>query len=60
MLTNGGVIVLGRTKCKAGLHRLTLENRYEHPQKGTECRECKRSYMREYMRAVRARQKQTD
>lgn len=41
--------------CKAGLHRLTRSNIYEHPQKGIECRECKRAYMREYMRRRRAR-----
>lgn len=59
MLTSGGVMATGRMKCKAGLHQLTRDNRYEHPQKGTECRECKRAYMREYMRSVRARQKQS-
>ena len=40
--------------CKAGLHRLTPDNTYEHPQKGSECRECKRAYMRDYMRERRA------
>lgn len=40
--------------CKAGLHRVTRDNVYRHPQKGDECRECKRAYMREYMRQRRA------
>ena len=43
--------------CKAGLHRLTRDNIYEHPQKGIECRECKRAYMRDYMREKRAAEK---
>jgi hypothetical protein len=29
-------------------------NTYDHPSKGPECRECKRAYMRDYMRAARA------
>lgn len=40
--------------CRKGLHRMTADNTYEHPSKGPECRECKRTYMREYMREVRA------
>ena len=40
--------------CRAGLHPLNRANTYEHPQKGTECRECKREYMRGYMRERRA------
>jgi hypothetical protein len=40
--------------CKQGLHRLTPANTYQHPQKGQECRECKRAYMRDYMRDRRA------
>jgi hypothetical protein len=43
-----------RSLCKKGLHPMTPDNTYEHPSKGPECRECKRSYMREYMREVRA------
>ena len=43
--------------CKAGLHKLTKDNVYEHPQKGIECRECKRAYMRDYMREKRAAEK---
>lgn len=43
-----------RSLCKKGLHRMTPDNTYEHPSKGPECRECKRSYMRDYMRQVRA------
>jgi hypothetical protein len=34
---------------------MTSANTYEHPSKGPECRECKRDYMRDYMREVRAR-----
>jgi len=41
--------------CKKGLHRMTASNTYVHPAKGPECRECKRSYMRLYMRAKRSR-----
>jgi hypothetical protein len=41
-------------KCKKGLHRMTPDNTYHHPAKGPECRECKRAYMRVYMRIVRA------
>ncbi len=41
--------------CPKGLHRMTPENTYEHPSKGAECRECKREYMRIYMREARAR-----
>jgi hypothetical protein len=33
---------------------MTPSNTYDHPSKGPECRECKRTYMREYMREVRA------
>lgn len=33
---------------------MTRANTYEHPSKGPECRECKRAYMREYMREARA------
>jgi hypothetical protein len=40
--------------CKKGLHRMTPDNTYRHPAKGPECRECKRAYMRGYMREVRA------
>jgi len=40
--------------CKKGLHRMTERNTYEHPAKGAECRECKRSYMRDYMRSRRS------
>lgn len=40
--------------CRKGLHRMTADNTYDHPTKGPECRECKRTYMREYMREVRA------
>jgi hypothetical protein len=40
--------------CAKGLHRMTADNTYEHPSKGPECRECKRTYMREYMRELRA------
>ena len=29
------------------------DNVYHHPQKGPECRECKREYMRTYMRERR-------
>jgi hypothetical protein len=43
-----------RGLCRKGLHRMTASNTYEHPTKGAECRECKRTYMREYMREVRA------
>ena len=42
--------------CKKGLHRMTAENTYQHPAKGAECRECKRSYMRDYMRSRRTAQ----
>ena len=41
--------------CKKGLHRMTAQNTYQHPAKGPECRECKRSYMRDYMRTKRSR-----
>lgn len=41
--------------CKAGLHRMTSTNTYEHPSKGPECRQCKRTYMRGYMRMRRAK-----
>jgi len=41
--------------CRKGLHRMTSANTYEHPTKGPECRACKRAYMRDYMREVRAR-----
>jgi hypothetical protein len=41
-------------KCKKGLHRMTPANTYRHPAKGPECRECKRNYMRRYMRELRA------
>lgn len=40
--------------CKAGLHRMNAANTYEHPQKGPECRACKREYMQVYMRERRA------
>lgn len=40
--------------CRKGLHVMTRANTYEHPSKGPECRECKRAYMREYMREARA------
>jgi len=40
--------------CKKGLHRMTAANTYQHPAKGAECRECKRSYMRDYMRVRRS------
>lgn len=40
--------------CKKGLHRMDRANTYDHPSKGPECRECKRAYMRDYMRAARA------
>ena len=40
--------------CKKGLHRMTTDNTYPHPQKGAECRACKREYMRDYMRERRA------
>lgn len=40
--------------CKKGLHRMTPSNTYRHPAKGAECRECKRNYMRGYMRELRA------
>lgn len=43
--------------CKKGLHRMTPSNTYEHPAKGSECRECKRDYMRDYMRERRAEEK---
>jgi hypothetical protein len=33
---------------------MTRDNTYHHPAKGPECRECKRNYMRGYMREVRA------
>ena len=33
---------------------MTRDNTYHHPAKGPECRECKRTYMRRYMRQVRA------
>ena len=46
-----------RGLCKKGLHRMSASNTYQHPSKGPECRECKRSYMREYMREVRASSK---
>jgi hypothetical protein len=39
--------------CAKGLHAMTRDNTYEHPSKGAECRECKRTYMRAYMREVR-------
>lgn len=42
--------------CKSGLHKLTASNRYEHPSKGTMCRDCIRDYMRDYMRERRERQ----
>ena len=42
-------------RCKKGLHRMTPDNTYLHPSKGPECRECKREYMRLYMREARAR-----
>ena len=45
-----------RSFCPKGLHRMTSDNTYQHPSKGAECRECKREYMRAYMREVRARQ----
>ena len=45
--------------CDKGLHRMTSENTYIHPTKGPECRECKRAYMRDYMRARRAEQSDT-
>jgi len=41
--------------CKNGLHRMTPTNTYQHPTKGAECRECKRAYMRDYMRGQRAK-----
>ena len=41
--------------CKKALHRMTPANTYHHPAKGPECRECKRTYMRDYMRKLRAR-----
>jgi len=41
-------------KCKKGLHPMTPANTYRHPAKGPECRECKRVYMRRYMRKLRA------
>ncbi len=44
--------------CAKGLHPMTADNTYEHPSKGAECRECKRAYMREYMREARAREAQ--
>lgn len=44
------------TVCKKGLHRMTTQNTYQHPAKGAECRECKREYMRDYMRTRRAEQ----
>jgi hypothetical protein len=34
---------------------MTPDNTYHHPAKGPECRECKRAYMRDYMRELRAR-----
>jgi hypothetical protein len=40
--------------CKKGLHRMTATNTYQHPAKGAECRECKRTYMRDYMRVRRS------
>jgi hypothetical protein len=33
---------------------MDVANTYDHPSKGPECRECKRSYMRDYMREARA------
>ena len=33
---------------------MNAANTYEHPEKGLECRECKRDYMKLYMRARRA------
>lgn len=48
---------MGVRLCKAGLHPMTAANRYEHPQKGLECRACKRAYMRTWMREKRAREK---
>jgi hypothetical protein len=40
--------------CKKGVHKMTAANTYRHPEKGLECRECKRDYMKLYMRARRA------
>ena len=34
---------------------MTRDNTYQHPAKGPECRECKRNYMRTYMRKLRAK-----
>ena len=39
--------------CAKGLHAMTRDNTYQNPSKGAECRECKRIYMRAYMREVR-------
>jgi len=33
---------------------MTPANTYRHPAKGPECRQCKRTYMRRYMRKLRA------
>ena len=39
---------------RARIGMLVTGNTYRHPAKGPECRECKRTYMRGYMREVRA------
>jgi|GEM_PF-5484394 len=44
------------TLCPKGLHPMTKDNTYVHPSKGPECRDCKREYMRDYMREARARE----
>ena len=41
--------------CKKGLHKMTRENTYQHPAKGAECRACKRTYMKSYMRKLRSK-----
>ncbi len=43
-----------KTHCPRG-HEFTTENTYVYPDGRRECRECRRAYIREYMRARRAR-----
>jgi len=49
------VVKRAAAMCKKGLHKMTRENTYQHPAKGSECRACKRNYMRGYMRKARAK-----
>ena len=46
---------MAKRLCKAGSHPMTAANTYVHPQKGPECRACKREYMLVYMRSRRAK-----